>query len=256
MRTWAVIAALALSACASAQQPREEEVRALTPAQLRAAVGNGVICRAGEQPDVCEDVTAMVSITETTITTETRDLSPLASYVDLFGPFVVSEPWFEGYRAFFSDLERQRASGSYEFVRVSGRSDAVFDPASGAWCAAAAPDARIFDDEHLSFAAEASTRTDGDSALTPESSRRLGQFAEDLLVSSAVLERMPREHVEAMREQMRGAAAVCTTYFGVVHGDAAELRGLGTSWPDDRATATLDQPARVFPADATLTFAD
>ena len=91
--------------------------------------------------------------------------------------------------------------------------------------------------------------------LTPEASRRLGQFAEDLLASPVVLERMPREHVEAMRDQMRGAAAICTTYFGVVRGEAVELRGTGTSWPNERANATLDQQARVFPADATLTLA-
>lgn len=251
MKALVTLAALLLVACATATSG--EEARPLTPAELRAAVGDGVICLQAREEGACSVVIAPIEITDTSMRLEARDVFPFESYIQTVAPLIAGEDWVAAYHPLFAELSGQRAAGNYDLIRTVEYREGVYDSASGSWCTAPRAEPRVFANAQMAFAAEPSTSTAGDAPLARETVRRLGDFVEDLLSSDAVGARMSAAEVEGFREELRGVQVSCTTYFGVVRDGRVELRASGESWPGE--VAEMGRAARVHPANAELRFA-
>lgn len=249
MRILVASALLALAACASAP-PQNTVVmsapRPLAPAQLAQIAEGKALCVRPDNDGSCASIVTL-SLTPDGARIEDTGLTTIDFYVRNFTAFFGADPLItEADRQLFATLERHRAAGNYDLIRVTLRYDGVYDRERRAFCTAPRPDALIFSNAEFSLSRSRDTDRAGDWSVPPDLRAQIIDLAERMFASPTAMERVGAQELADIRDSLRHSAPACFVFYGIEFDAGLTITSMGTALPNEMQWASVNR-VRVNP---------
>jgi hypothetical protein len=244
MRILAALALLALTACASA--PARDAVvmrapRPLAPAELAQLAEGKALCIRPNNDGSCVSIMT-IALTPDGARIEDAGLTTIATYVESCSEFLGSDPMTtEADRQLFATLERHRAAGNYDLIRMTLRYDGIYDPTRRAFCTTPRPDALIFSNAEFALKRSRDTDRSGDWSVPQDIRAQIIDLAERLFASLYALERVGAQELTEIRTSLRHAASACIIFYGVEDDTEMRISSMSTAAPDAMEWASVNR---------------